>query len=271
MPSFTFDHIVHYTEDPHKVIPFIKEKGIHAVVGGEHRRRPTHNVLSYFDLSYIEYIGTSDKEKLQQMNHGPFSMIDTIINSQFTEGFKRFILRTNDIYAAKNHFLNEGLQVHGPVSLSRKKPDGHVLEWQLLFIGDGSQNKLEFPYIIQWGKSDVELKNELINDGVIIERNSQPQFSHIHIAVSDLSAIIKRWSRLLHLEINEPYIDNELQAKCQSLQLDGGNLTFCQPTGMGVVKNILKNSGEKPFQVNLIGEAKEEFILFGGRYSILKN
>src|SRR5690625_3978597 len=198
MVLFSFDHIVHYCEDPHQVIPFLKEKGIHAVIGGEHQRRPTYNVLSYFDLSYIEFIGTSDREELQEMDHGPFSMIQTIIDSDFSAGFKRFVLRTNDIEAAKDHFLKEGLQVNGPVALSRKKPDGSILEWKLLFIGRDN-DRLEYPYMIQWGKEDDLLRRDLINEGAIDTQDQQLKISHINIAVKDLPRTIKHWSRLFGL------------------------------------------------------------------------
>src|SRR5690625_3509001 len=270
MSTFSFDHIVHYVKDPISVIPRLWKRKIHSDIGGEHQRRPTHNVLSYFGLSYIEFIGTSNKEKLQQMNHGPFSMIQTIIDSEFTEGFKRFVLRTDNINKAKSHFLKKGLLVHGPIPLSRKKPDGTVLEWKLLFIGDDNSN-LEYPYIIQWGKNDELLKSELIKDGTIIRDGTQPKFSSINIVVNHLTETVKRWSKIFSLTTSEKFLDDELQAKCQTLHLNGGNITFCKPINHGPLAKILQKSGEIPFQVNLFGSRDESFKLYGGRYKIIKS
>lgn len=269
MVDFAFDHIVHFLEQPNDIIPFLRNKGIHAVKGGRHQKRPTFNVLSHFDLSYIEFIGTSNKEELQRIEHLKHSLMDTIVKEKFTEGFARFIMRTNDIEEAKQYFSHKGLMVNGPVPLSRKRPDGSVIEWQLLFIGEKNES-LELPYIIQWDTSDEIRRNELIEREVILPNASKFAFSHIKIAVKNLKNTVNKWSRLFNLEVGEKYINEELQATCQVMNLKGGNIVFCSPTGNGIVSQMLKTRGEKPFQVNLTGNKTDNFKLFGGRYEISK-
>ena len=62
--AFCFDHLVHFVENPNEAIEVLKEKGIHAIKGGEHQNGQTYNTLSYFDLSYIEFIGVFDKQRI---------------------------------------------------------------------------------------------------------------------------------------------------------------------------------------------------------------
>lgn len=266
--DFQFDHLVHYMEDPHQAIADLKEEGIHAVEGGKHGNRPTFNVLTYFDLSYIEIIGTSDKQTLEQMNHPRHSMIETIIESGYKEGFVRFVVRTSDIQQAAEHFRSKGLTVNGPVPLSRKRPDGTLLEWNLLFIGKEDED-LQLPYIIQWNESDAERREDLTERGVIAPHDTEAEFSHVHFAVHDVNQVIKDWSEWLDLpEIGEAYVDDKLQATCRTLGLPGGNLVFCEPIREGLVSSILKERGEKPFQMNFKGNIAEDFEISGGRYHL---
>ncbi|MFD1067524.1 VOC family protein [Oceanobacillus locisalsi] len=265
---FAFDHIVHFIEDPEKATRTLKNKGIHAVEGGVHQNRPTYNALSHFDLSYIEYLGTSDRQMLEEMEHPQHSMIQTIIKKGFQEGFVRFIIRTDNIEAAAQRFSDKGLTVNGPVYLSREQPDGTLLEWQLLFIGD-EKDTLELPYFIQWNESDKERKKALTEKEIIVSHPAEASFSHINIAVNDLERTVDKWSDLLGLETEESYMDEELQATCQKLLLPGGDLVFCSPLTTGVVSEVLEQQGEGPFQVNLSSEQTDDLFEFGGgRYQI---
>ncbi|WP_080875890.1 VOC family protein [Oceanobacillus timonensis] len=268
---FAFDHIVHFIENPEEAIRTLKSKGIHAVEGGAHKNRPTYNVLSHFDLSYIEYLGTSDRQALEEMEHPQHSMIQTIMKKGFQEGFVRFIIRTDNIEAAAQRFSDKGLTVNGPVYLSREQPDGSLLEWQLLFIGD-EKDELELPYFIQWNESDEERKKALTEREMIVSHPAEASFSHINIAVNDLERTVDKWSDLLGLETEEPYVDEELQATCQKLLLSGGDIVFCSPLGAGVVSEALEQQGEAPFQVNLSSkEIADLFEFSGGRYQIKRN
>lgn len=268
--QFIFDHIVHYMEDPKAAIGMFKDEGIHAVEGGKHGNRPTYNMLSYFDLSYIEMIGTTDKKVLEQMDHPRHSMIETIINDGYKEGFVRFVVRTTNIEKAAEHFRSKGLTVNGPVPLSRKRPDGSLLEWQLLFIGS-EEDELQLPYIIEWKESDEERRNELTESEIIVDHPISANFSHVSFAVTDLDKMIENWSDWLGLrEIGTAFIDEHLQARCRTLELPGGNLVFCSPIGDGVVADILAERGEKPFQVSFRSTNNRLFELFGGRYQLEK-
>lgn len=265
-----FDHLVHFVEDPKVAIEELKAYGIHAVEGGAHEKLGTYNSLSYFDLSYIEFLGTYDRTLVEQTEHLPYSLQETIVLDQFVEGFSRFAVRTTNIDQDAQKFREKGLQVNGPIPYSRKRPDGSLIEWQLLFVGD-NQNDLPLPFIIQWNESDEERRNEQIKKQVIVPHPAGIAFSHVMFAVKDVDYTIEKWSNLLGLKAGDGYIDEKLQARCQTLELEGGNLVFCSPIGDGIVSEILEKRGEKPFQVNFSGGNRDvTFNLLGGIYNIIK-
>ncbi|WP_028390911.1 VOC family protein [Bacillus cihuensis] len=269
--AFVFDHLVHFVEDPKVAIEELESYGIHAVEGGVHEKRGTYNTLSYYDLSYIEFLGTYDRILVEQTEHLPNSLQETIVLDRFAEGFSRFAVRTTNIDNDAEKFREKGLKVNGPVPYSRKRPDGSLIEWQLLFVGD-DQNELQLPFIIQWHDSDEVRRNEQIKKGVIVEHPAGIAFSHVMFAVKDVDYAIEKWSNLLELKAGDVYIDDKLQAKCQTLELEGGNLVFCSPIGDGIVSETLEKRGEKPFQVNFSGGSSNlTFELLGGVYNIINS
>ncbi|MBU8880442.1 VOC family protein [Bacillus sp. FJAT-29790] len=265
---FTFDHIVHFVEEPSKAIAIFKENGIHAVEGGKHLNYGTYNALSYFDLSYIEFLSTYDRDLLERTKHLKNSFFETVVRDRYKEGFSRVAIRTTDIEEAAHYFRKKGLTVNGPVPMNRKRPDGSVIEWKLLYIGDEDEG-LELPFIIQWNESDEDRRNQLTEKKAIMPHPAGTTFSHVNFAVKDLKNTVEKWSNWLDLKAGKEFINEDLQARCQTIQLPGGNFVFCCPIGDGIVSEALKNQGEKPFQVNLSSDKNESaFELLGGIYTI---
>lgn len=261
---FAFDHLVQFVEDPHEAMTIFKEKGLHAIAGGEHQNGQTYNTLSYFDLSYIEFIGVLDKKVFEQTEHSKRSLMHTVVEDGFTEGFSRFVMRTDDIEGAARYFREKGLMVDGPLPRSRKRPDGSVIEWHLLLIGN-EDGDLELPYVIDWNESDEERREKLIESGAVTSDSSGAVFTELSFAVKNVDDIVGKWSDWLNLQVGEEIIDEELNAKCRTLKLPGGDLVFCSPLSDGIVSEVLQTRGEKPFQVKFTsGQEVESFELFGG-------
>jgi hypothetical protein len=268
--TLSFDHLVHFVDEPKEVIILLKNQGIHAVEGGVHEGRGTYNVLSYFDLSYIEYLGTYDRELVTGAEHLHHSLIETVVNNDFTEGFVRFAVRTTDIEGIAERLKEQGLSVNGPVPMNRKRPDGSIISWQLLYAGE-ENDSLQLPFIIQWDDNDDKRRQEQVEKGVIGKQPEKLDFAGVTFAVIDAEKTAEKWSRYLGLEVAEAYVDPELNAIVQVLTLAGGDLYFASPIGEGVVAKVLAEIGECPFQVNFSG-AKEPvtFELFNGRYHFEK-
>lgn len=268
--SFAFDHVVHFVENPEKAMACLQKHGVASAEGGIHENRGTYNAVSYFDLSYIELLSTYDKELVQQTEHPQHSFLETVVKEQFTEGFSRVALRTTDMEEAASRFCQKGLVVNGPEAFSRKRPDGSLVEWQLLYIGDPNGG-MELPFIIQWKEEDEERRKDLAERQVIQPHPSKAEFSHVTFAVHQLEKTAEQWADWLGAKAGEVFVDEALQARCQSLEFDGGRFVFSSPVADGVVASILQEKGEGPFQVTLSSPTDScSFRMFGGIYKIDK-
>lgn len=268
MTTFQFDHIVHFVDKPEEVIEELKKAKIHAVEGGAHENKGTYNALSYFDLSYIEYLGTYDRSLVVQLGSPRHGLTETLLKKNFEEGLVRFSIRTTDIEGVAKHLQEQELTVVGPEPLYRKRPDGSIISWKLLFVGE-ENNSLKLPFIIQWDDDDDKRRLEQIEHGVIGKQPENLKFAGVTFAVVDAEYTAKKWSKYLGLELEKAYVDSDLNAYVYVLTLPGGDLFFTSPIGAGVVADVLKKRGESPFQVNLSGaEEARTFELLNGRYHL---
>lgn len=158
--NLKFDHIIHYV-DGIESIEF-PHQYIQAIQGGKHTQLGTYNQLSYIDLHYIEWIDVFDAalaRSYAQTEEGRLSFANTFKDEHVQEGFKRICLRTQNIDSVKTHLEQFDLDIIGPIEMSRTKPDGTTIQWQLLYLDD--KQELNLPFIIQWGESDEEREASL--------------------------------------------------------------------------------------------------------------
>ncbi|MEB8374703.1 VOC family protein [Mammaliicoccus sciuri] len=158
--NLKFDHIIHYV-DGIESIEF-PHQYIQAIQGGKHTQLGTYNQLSYIDLHYIEWIDVFDAalaRSYAQTEEGRLSFTNTFKDEHVQEGFKRICLRTQNIDSVKTHLEQFDLDIVGPIEMSRTKPDGTMIQWQLLYLDD--KQELNLPFIIQWGESDEEREASL--------------------------------------------------------------------------------------------------------------
>ncbi|WP_019122672.1 VOC family protein [Brevibacillus massiliensis] len=268
---FQFDHLVHFVNDPKEAVQLFRQQGVHAVEGGVHENRGTYNALSYFDLSYVEFLSAYDKKLIEERPNLAYSLIETVVNDSYTEGFARIAIRTTQIEHDAEYFARQGLTVNGPVPLSRRRPDGSVVSWRLLYIGHPDQ-ELPLPFIIQWDESDEERRSDLTDRGVIAPHPAGDlSLSFVAFAVKDAESTAANWAKWLGLKPGEAYVDESLQARCQPLLLPGGNLVFASPIGIGgAVSEVLAARGERAFLAGIAGgSAKGDQKVLGGIYRFL--
>ncbi|WP_051314906.1 VOC family protein [Alteribacter aurantiacus] len=271
--TFKFDHIIHYVNDAYEVKEEVGEKGLHVVVGGRHEHRGTYNTLLHFDLSYIEYLAIDDRKcfeevKAADIKYSPFS---TIAEQEYQQGFSRVALRTKNLPLLAERFKQKGFHVNGPVPLSRKRPDGSVLEWSLLFVHDPKTN-LPLPFFIDWLVTDDERRKELVNQGVIKQHDiGSSRLSGVYFAVEELKRTVNRWEELLDTSAEAPFEDSTLGASVQKIELEGGDLYFFSPSKGGVIEEIIQESGEGPFLVSIKNDRIEDEVdLRNGTYQFYK-
>lgn len=269
--NFQFDHLVHFVKHPLVTIEELKTQGLHAVEGGKHENYGTYNALCYFDLSYIELIGVFDQQLADKATGTKYSLRDTFQKDNYIEGFSRVALRSSNLEVVAEHFRNAGLEVFGPAPLSRRRPDGSVVSWKLLFAGNPN-DQVELPFFIQWDESDEDRKQDLIHQSAIAPHQAgNVSLSSVGFAVNDVEKVVENWSKYLDLQVGESFIDESLQAKGQRLILAGGDLVFYSPIGEGLVSKTLEERGEKPFIVEFSGANENtQFELCGATYRLTK-
>ncbi|WP_102262410.1 VOC family protein [Mesobacillus jeotgali] len=259
--QFFFDHLVWFLKQPEKAISPLNERGLHVVKGGRHESWGTYNTLTYFGLSYIEFLGIDNLSIAEP--HVENRLITQIVEQlakENREGPAKVAVRTNQIEELAIKLKAEGLTVYGPLLGERVRADGQVIRWSLLFP-EYAENKISLPFFIQWEKSDEERYSELEEQRVIRSHIfGQPKLESVGFVVDNLDKTLEIWSKLFGLKPGEEYIDTELNARCRSLKLDGTNLLFFTPIGDGPAAKVLKDKGETPFLVNLIVTNKSHFF-----------
>lgn len=256
---FTFDHLVHFVGSPEEAKNELRELGLYVVDGGRHENGGTYNTLSYFHLSYIELIGLFDKS-LAERAAEKYSLRDTFQKDDYAIGLSRIALRSENLEEEAKRFKSFGLEVYGPVPLSRKRPDGSVVNWKLLFAGN-AEDKLELPFFIQWDESDEERLRDLKEQKTIAEHSrGNLALADVGFAVENAEEAVEKWSAYLDLEKGRSFTDEALNATGHRLKLAGGDIVFYSPNGDGIVSETLAKRGEKPFIVDFSGaDQKEKF------------
>ncbi len=250
--NFSFDHLVWFKQKPEDAIGTVSEKGIHTIKGGRHETWGTYNSLSYFDLSYIEFLGIEHLSIAQKHNEN--QLVKQIVHQlavENREGPAKIAIRTNQIENLAVKLKLDGYTVYGPLPGQRVTAEGQMIKWSLLFLED-HPNKLSLPFFIQWEKSDEERLSTFTEQGLLGRHSAgSPNFESVGFAVRDLKESVKKWGHILNLLPGEEFIDDDLQARCQKLPLPGTNLLFCTPLGKGPTDKVLNERGEVPFLVNL--------------------
>ncbi|QTD40277.1 VOC family protein [Sporosarcina sp. Te-1] len=184
----------------------------------------------------------------------------------------RVALRTSDIQKTASHFTSQGLIVNGPVRMHRRRPDGSLVKWQLLYVGHEEEGP-ELPFFIQWDEGDEDRRQDLIRNKSIRNHpaGGSMQLNHVGIAVNDLEKASRNWSQWLNVAVNETYIDDSLHAICRELKVPGGSIIFYEPRGENVISNVVAAVGEGPFRVVISGgDVEQVHTISGAVYSIRK-
>lgn len=255
---FSLDHVVHYVKDPRQAVEMLEKYGLNAIEGGEHPKWGTYNSLCYFDLSYIEFLGIRDVELAKDVTDN-LLVRRVVKDARLGEGLSQIALRTNDIESVAAVLEEKGFDVKEPVPGKRTRKDGSVIEWQLLFPERDQYEGPPLPFIIEWKDGDEVRRADLTEQQAIGHHSAgDPNLSYIGFAVRDLQQRISEWSKWFDLEPGDTFVDNRLNARCQSLKLNGANLLFCEPNGQGPAMQTHKSRGEYPFLIAISGTGMEK-------------
>ncbi|GIP41259.1 hypothetical protein J31TS4_45390 [Paenibacillus sp. J31TS4] len=268
--AFRFDHLVHIVWRPEETAEQLRGIGLAVRPGGEHERWGTYNELSYFGLSYLELLGvrhpalaakTRDNDLVRQ----------TVDELPSGEKFARLALRTDRIEEEAERFRSQRLRVTGPFPGSRRRADGSLLAWSMLFLEWPDGHGPPLPFVIQWGESDEERLGRLNREAEQAPHLAgELKLTQVAFAVRDAGETAEEWARLFGLQAGVPAADPSLRAHCRTLALPGGELLFCSPAGTGQVADALNRHGEGPFLVRLAGAGeKSRHEVSGGIYEFI--
>lgn len=229
------DHIVHsVTKKPIEVAEDWTEKGIHAVVGGQHTKWGTYNALLYTKTSYIEWLAVEYEEIAKNANH---PLIDLMLHDLKTSGagFNTICIRTTAIDDLSKQLQEQGIKTSGVLHAERKTTSGLVRKWKMLFVKEDIGDALPSPFFIEWEESDEEKYRLLQKDGTIEKSNLELSITACEFHVRKPREVMDKWKSYFQLtEQDEQTLllentrlifrqSNNIKERLASIDIDGSN------------------------------------------------
>ncbi|MET9830236.1 VOC family protein [Streptomyces sp. NPDC006385] len=142
------DHLVLATPDlAATVADFTRRTGVTPAPGGVHVGLGTRNhLVSLGGISYLEIIGP-DPERSAPGQPRPFD-VDGVTTARTVT----WAISPPDLDAAIEHARALGYDPGSAQAMSRRRPDGTLLEWRLT-DGDDAHPSGLVPFLIDWGAS----------------------------------------------------------------------------------------------------------------------
>jgi hypothetical protein len=214
-----FDHLVLYYNSIEKAQQQTSDTyHITTVKGGHHGNWGTYNYLAFMNNnSYIEWLGIEDLDKANQSDN-PLIQHTAWAKRKAKEGPIQFALRTNKMDDLIEHFKNHHIPFSGPYPGSRKKPDGTVLKWRMLFPKCEVRSVL-LPFLIEWeGEGNRPSDQNHVNSA---------SFSVIRVGVDSLEEDVKQFQLIYDLSDPE-WIVIEPFMRIAEWQIGNGKIQLYQ-------------------------------------------
>ncbi|WP_067841931.1 VOC family protein [Amphibacillus sediminis] len=235
MSKLVWDHTVHYVNDLEHARGVFNQHNITAFFGGSHKHWGTYNVLSYFDLTYLEFLAIEDRERAEAIKDPNQVVLDAVRLLPDHEGLSRLALRTDDIEVVRQQLLNQDIQVSPIMAGKRYDGNGHLIEWKMMTIAGDFQG-LPYPFVIQWSESDHERRERLKNERIISEHPAGNLSMHKAVfQVPDPVATVSHWSTIFQLEKSNP----------TELVTDGKYFVFKQGNEAKLAELVIKANYEQ--------------------------
>lgn len=130
-------------------LSYNKRFAVKAVKGGEHANWGTYNYLAYFsNQAYIEWLGIQNYEIAKKSDNPLIKHLVYMLDQNKTGPFQ-FALRTDQMDDYIEHFKNNHISFDGPYAGERRKPDGTLISWRMLFPQYDIENEM-LPFLIEW-------------------------------------------------------------------------------------------------------------------------
>lgn len=175
------DHIVLATPDlAATVADFARRTGVTPAPGGAHVGRGTRNhLVALGDRAYLEIVGP-DPEQPEPSGPRPL-----LVDEQTHAHPLTWAVRPADLDATVTAARDHGYDPGAILPMSRRRPDGTLLEWRLT---DGVHPSGLVPFLIDWGTSAHPADADLPVTPLVELRASHPEPDRIRRSLTALGA-----------------------------------------------------------------------------------
>ena len=172
------DHIILGSNDLDRGMELIEASlGVRPAVGGVHPGRGTRNaLLSLGERRYLEIIAPDPAQ--QKIVHFPQ------IRQMTDPRLIGWAVHPPDIAAVAKQLSENKIAFTGPDDGSRKRPDGHVLNWKTINLADDRGGLL--PFFIEWSADSVHPSKDAP------KRCQLDYFNVMGLDPAELSQVFKR-------------------------------------------------------------------------------
>ncbi|HHQ5366863.1 TPA: VOC family protein [Klebsiella michiganensis] len=196
MATLTWDHAVQFVNQPEAAIQALSGQKLNAVAGGRHPGWGTRNALSYFGLTYIEFLAIADDAELLSAAETFLLCRDASRMLADNEALYRVALRSDDIERTQAELHEQGLRVSPIVNGQRDDLQGNVIRWRIFTI-DGDFDGLVYPFILQWGEEDDARLSRLQAQGLAAPHPlGEIELQRAVFTVQHPQAVRDRWQLL---------------------------------------------------------------------------
>ncbi|HKY50693.1 MAG TPA: VOC family protein [Candidatus Limnocylindria bacterium] len=177
-----FDHAVIAVRDLERASALMRDAGFVVSPGGSHVGMGTENAIVRFGVDYLELISVSDEDAAVRASARSRELAAFV--KRHEAGLVGYALAPASLATVAERLRSAGRDIEGPTAMRRMRPDGVLLEWELL-IPDGVAWRRPWPFFIAWSRSDAERLR--------IERpdrhpNGATAVSGVAVAVDDLAS-----------------------------------------------------------------------------------
>lgn len=198
MASKNWDHLVQYVNELDKPIECFRENGLIAFRGGSHKEWGTFNALSYFGMTYIEFLSIENLELAKITDHN-LVVKDAVDVLPEREILSRVVIRTDDIEEMATSLAATGLLLSPIMDGKRLDHKGRLIEWRMMTI-EGNFKGLVYPFIIQWKGTDTDRLENLTTSGIIQPHPAgNAEIIRAVFHVSDPAAVAEHWGSIFGL------------------------------------------------------------------------
>lgn len=144
---YQLDHILWASSDLETGTQQMAERlGVAPSVGGRHPGFGTCNsLLSLGEQVYLEIIAPDPSQDLKGTRGARLAALKQ-------PKILTYAVRCFDMAKVEKLVMKAGLETKGAIAMSRKQPDGHLLEWQVLRIINHPYADF-LPFFINWGNT----------------------------------------------------------------------------------------------------------------------